>query len=143
VWCVKSIYLNLFASIGIWQRASCFHLMFFVLNTDKQACFCVPLSLVSVSFSQCFTLRVLKWRQNMYFTYICVYIYICMCIYIYDANHCLIFVHIQIHHFLLSGVFFWDSWILVITLFAHRNILEFCLIFLIKCNQPDYSISLY
>lgn len=41
VWCVKSIYLNLFASIGIWQRASCFHLMFFVLNTDKQACFCV------------------------------------------------------------------------------------------------------
>lgn len=40
VWCVKSIYLNLFASIGIWQCASCFHLMFFVLNTDKQACFC-------------------------------------------------------------------------------------------------------
>ena len=44
VWCVKSIYLNLFASIGIWQHASCFHLMFFVLNTDKQACFCIPLS---------------------------------------------------------------------------------------------------
>lgn len=44
VWCVKSIYLNLFASIGIWQHASCFHLMFFVLNTDKQACFCIHLS---------------------------------------------------------------------------------------------------
>lgn len=49
VWCVKSIYLNLFACIGIWQCASCFHLMFFVLNTDKQACFCSPLS--SVLFS--------------------------------------------------------------------------------------------
>lgn len=53
VWCVKSIYLNLFACIGIWRRASCFHLMFFVLNTDKQARFCAPLSFgLSLSLSQ-------------------------------------------------------------------------------------------
>lgn len=54
VWCVKSIYLNLFACIGIWQRASCFHLMFFVLNTDKQACFCTPLSSGLFSFQPIF-----------------------------------------------------------------------------------------
>lgn len=47
VWCVKSIYLNLFASIGIWLFASCFHLMSFVLNTDKQNCFCVCVCLFS------------------------------------------------------------------------------------------------
>lgn len=54
VWCVKSIYLNLFACIGIWRCASCFHLMFFVLNTDKQACFCTPLSCGLFSFQPIF-----------------------------------------------------------------------------------------
>lgn len=54
VWCVKSIYLNLFACIGIWRHASCFHLMFFVLNTDKQACFCTPLSSGLFSFQPIF-----------------------------------------------------------------------------------------
>lgn len=53
IWCVKSIYLNLFASIGIWLFASCFHLMSFVLNTDKQNCFCVSFFFFLLSTVAC------------------------------------------------------------------------------------------
>lgn len=86
VWCVKSIYLNLFASIGIWQHASCFHLMFFVLNTDKQACFCILLSFAVCLFQQIFYSMDFEMNEE----------YI-----IYDSHYCLICIQIEMHCFLI------------------------------------------
>lgn len=77
VWCVKSIYLNLFASIGIWQPASCFHLWSLCwTQTSRRALVFFP-PLVSVSYSQYFALWILKWRKGD-------------CIVCRTPNHCLV-----------------------------------------------------